>query len=157
LDKTRLDGIYTTDCESISSAQPQNLAKWSPFPKNCWVGVSVCNDEMLSNAVNYLEDIEANKFISAEPLLGRLLDLGYGMYYSGIKWLIIGQQTPASIKTQPKIEWIKEIIDAADRENIPVFLKDNLYPLLSTETVMGVPRWAGCSTPKALRQEFPNV
>jgi len=29
--------------------QPQNLIKWSPFPENVWLGVSVCNDKMLDS------------------------------------------------------------------------------------------------------------
>ncbi len=32
---------------------------------------------------------------------------------------------------QPKIEWVQEIVEAADKAEIPVFLKDNLKPLLS--------------------------
>lgn len=138
--------------------QPQNLAKWSPFPDNCWVGVSVCHDKMLDVAVNELEDIQAKvKFISFEPLLERLnLSLDYVFYYSGISWVIIGRQTPASAKTAPKVEWIKEIVEAADEAKIPVFLKNNLYPVLVPDGhyekpfYMTVPGYGA-----VLRQEFP--
>lgn len=109
--------------------QPQNLLEWK-FPENCWVGVTVCNDRMLDIAVDKLEDIQAKiKFISFEPLLERLtLSLDYAFYYSGTDWLIIGAQTkPYKL---PKIEWVQEIVEAADRVGIPIFLKDNLRSIL---------------------------
>jgi len=131
--------------------QPQNLQKWSPFPDNCWVGVSVCDDKMLDVAVDKLEDIQARvKFMSFEPLLERLtLSLGYAFYYSGITWAVIGQQTPVSKKTMPRIEWIAEIVEAADNADIPVFLKDNLLPLFEAAGITKREDWTG------LRQEIP--
>ena len=106
--------------------RPENLARWSPFPENCWVGVSVSNDKMLDIAVDKLEDIQANtKFLSLEPLLEKLtLSLDYAFYYSGIKWLIIGSQTQPT--RHPNPEWVKEIITAADAANIPIFVKEPL-------------------------------
>ena len=38
----------------LLTKQPQNLAKWSPFPENCWVGVTATNTEMLLRACSYL-------------------------------------------------------------------------------------------------------
>ncbi|GAH88970.1 unnamed protein product, partial [marine sediment metagenome] len=32
---------------------------------------------------------------------------------------------------QPKIEWVEEIVGAADRAGIPMFLKDNLVPMIA--------------------------
>ena len=53
--------------------QPQNLIKFSPFPENCYVGVSATNQQQLDNAVKYLKEVEATvKFISFEPLLERI-------------------------------------------------------------------------------------
>jgi len=53
--------------------QPQNLIKFSPFPPNCYVGVSVTRNNQLENALKYLKQIEATvKFISFEPLLERI-------------------------------------------------------------------------------------
>lgn len=141
--------------------QPQELARWSPFPKNAWVGVSVCNDKMLDVAADKLEDIEAGvKFISFEPLLARLtFSLDYAFYYSGISWAIIGQLTPVSARTAPRIEWVRTIVEAANWAGTKVFLKNNLRPLLVPED---------CTKPNALlddifwandkaklRQEFP--
>jgi protein gp37 len=140
--------------------QPQNLIQWSPFPSNVWVGVSATNTQMLMQGCSDLEDVRAKvKFLSVEPLL----DWSYSWTESylinalnraKIKWLIIGAQTPRSKKTFPKWEWVKEIIDAADKANIPVFLKDNLgLPRLSCES--GMPYYKPDSGTMKLRQEFP--
>ncbi len=146
--------IFLTKC-------PQNLIKWE-FPENCWVGVSVCNDKMLDVAVDKLEDLQAkHKFISFEPLLERLtLSLNYAFYYSGINWLIIGQQTPIRPETTPKLEWIKEIVEAADKASVLVFLKNNLAPLLigkrsfKDADPLFIHKDGGWYT---LRQEFPKA
>ena len=47
---------------------------------------------------------------------------------AGISWLIIGAQTKPTV--YPKIEWVGEIVEAADKVGVKVFLKDNLRPLL---------------------------
>lgn len=115
--------------------QPQNLSKWSPFPENCWVGVTATDGQEFVDALNNLVHVKAPvQFISFEPLLdwhieSWLIETDLKSQPE-IKWLIIGQQTPISAKTQPKIEWIQEIVEAADKAETPVFLKDNLKPLL---------------------------
>jgi len=76
---------------------------------------------------------------------------------AGISWIILGSQTRPTV--YPKIEWVQEIVEAADKVGIPVFLKDNLKPLLAT-TVNGQDiieshnLWA-CRDMK-LRQEVPE-
>ncbi len=50
--------------------QPQNLIKWSPYPRNCYLGVSVTNQHQFDEAIKYLKEVKATvKFISFEPLL----------------------------------------------------------------------------------------
>jgi protein gp37 len=141
---------------------PQNLIKFSPFPENCWVGVTATDKLMYANALKYLGNIGAAvHFLSFEPLLkwddclpkadgGIMLD-------HQIDWLIIGAMTfrggingiyPQLIPMpygkrdtlQPKLEWVEEIVEAADKAGIPVFLKDNLFSPL-----------------KLWRQEMPKV
>jgi len=123
--------------------QPENLKKLSPFPDNCWIGVSTTNWLRFSDALGHLMTINARaKFLSFEPLLERIeFDMLQKILLpDAINWIIIGQQTPARAATAPKVEWIKEIVAAADSAGIPVFLKDNLSKLLPDS-------W--------LRQEFP--
>ena len=129
--------------------QPQNLAKWSPFPRNCHIGISVTNAQQYREANNYINSFEAQvKFISFEPLLGIMPNEGL---INHVQWLIVGQQTPVSTKTAPEIEWVKEIVEAADNAKIPVFMKNNLEPLININIL-----WPWAYDGKGnLRQEYP--
>lgn len=134
--------------------QPQRLPEFSPFPENCWVGVTACNEDMWTKALWELSKVQAPvKYISIEPFLKRIPQYVGGIKNCGISWLIIGACTgtwsemdrlerkvaplfPYTLMQwgnkwtlQPKIEWIQEIVEAADKAGIPVFLKDNLKPL----------------------------
>jgi hypothetical protein len=110
----------------------------------------------------FMGNVKASvKFISFEPLLERCtrgggVDL---LQDTGINWVIIGQQTPVKISTMPKMEWVKEIVTAADTAGIPVFLKDNLKELLPQvspfyflKSAMPVIN----SYSREFRQEFPK-
>lgn len=127
--------------------QPHNLIKWSPFPNNCWVGVSVAANGDMTNAYYGLEPIKAGKrFVSFEPLLGQIGMDDHVNIKEYLDWVIIGQQTPVKKFTMPRLEWIKEIVAAADRARIPVFLKDNLFPFFDSDPDFGI----------VCRQEWPR-
>lgn len=269
--------------------QPQNLVKFSPFPDNVYLGVTVCNQGMFDKAVYYLKMVDAKiKFLSMEPLLEAIditFSTGYNTEYESeiqrnhslqdgsdggirdrhrresvesespevrqverweqdialqetqgrkrhgqipssedndkretlprigsqismvslqrddtvrtnnqsqrwecegqstreygindiqpehqalhknigedvqagqvrsISWLILGAQTKPSV--YPKIEWVEEIVVAADKAGIPVFLKQNLRPLFKG---IKEPAWAVGweNKPDELRQELPQ-
>ena len=138
--------------------RPEALSQWSPFPDNCWVGVTATDSTSFSKATDGLMYVKAAvKFISIEPLLAPVRFYPERLPYCGIDWIIIGQQTPVRKATMPKVEWIREIVEAADQAPItPVFLKDNLKPLLVEyeDGIEYAPLWAngGHGT---LRQELP--
>jgi len=101
---------------------PQELIKFSPFPDNCYAGVTTTEHFSYIDAIKNLRKIQAKvKFLSYEPVLGPLWtdSIILGM----VDWLIIGCQTPPSPKTMPKFEWVKEVVDDADKAGIPVFIK----------------------------------
>ncbi len=130
--------------------QPQNLIKWSPFPKNCWVGASATNQIQHDNAIYQFGRITAKvKFLSVEPLLSCIYTTP--THYKRINWLIIGQQTPVKMSTMPKIGWIEEIVSAADKAEIPVFLKNNLMSCIDQYPFA----FTGKFPDLKLRQEFP--
>lgn len=114
----------------LLTKQPQNLQKFSPFPDNCWVGVTATNPKMAEDAGYYLSQIKAKvRYLSLEPLLERCC-LYFGEREK-LDWLIIGAQTKPTV--YPKIEWVQEIVEAADKAGVPVFLKDNIIPLFKTK------------------------
>jgi len=126
------------DCRFyLLTKQPQNLIKFSPFPDNCWVGVTVTNVGMMADAIANLAVVKAKvKYISFEPLLGSVMPEGLINF---LDWVIIGGQS-GSKKFYPPEDWIQEIELACDKANIPVFEKENLRSI-----------WDG-----APRQEMPE-
>ena len=122
--------------------QPQNLIKWSPFPRNYWVGVTATDGDMFVKAMDCLLEVKAEiKFISFEPLLNWHIEayiLEGGLKAQQLDWLIIGAQTKPY--KPPKIEWVQEIELAAAKAKIPIFEKDNLQPLLGRELIQEMPK-----------------
>ena len=155
-----LGWIFTTirECPQHTfvflTKQPQNLIKFSPFPDNCFVGVTATDFLALQPAVYNMSKVSARvKYISAEPLLApypkveKTVEMLLG---GGINWIIIGAQTKPTV--MPKIEWVKEIVEAADKAGVKVFLKDNLKPLLEWPRDI----WGYNSFGNHLRQEMPK-
>ena len=103
---------------------------------------------MFIKSLNWLDEIEAKtKYISFEPLPGRIPINSKALQLAGIKWVIIGAQTKPTV--MPKIEWVREIVEACDKAGIPVFLKDNLLPLVyKPENLDWLPNY---------RQEMPRA
>ena len=77
------------------------------------------------------------KFISFEPLLEDLIGAFGEMIIPKADWVIIGSQTKPY--NPPKIEWVQAIVEAADKAGVPVFLKDNLKPLLGNNLRQELP------------------
>lgn len=129
----------------VLTKRPDNLLKWGEWPDNAWVGATVCNYEMLKNIMEYLPQIQAkNKWISFEPLIkemGRHIPgwITANLLDANISWIVIGGWSRGS--QQPKVEWIREIVEAADKAGIPVFLKENLFPLLRSSCTAN-DKWA---------------
>jgi len=124
----------------ILTKLPQNIDR--PMPENVWLGVS-CDgqdwkkdDEKIISL--YFNAQAANKFISFEPLLGEVANLSDHIKW--MNWIIIGQVTGHGKKYTARKTWVRNIIEAAHPEGIPVFLKNNLAPI-----------WPG-----KLIQEFPK-
>lgn len=152
--------LYPRHTFIFLTKKPENLQTWSPFPDNCWIGASVTNMQMLDAADLAMQEVEANvKFLSFEPLLDHIggpLRFPLSERFKAWQWLIIGQQTPIRAAAAPQVEWIREIVEAADKAKVPVFLKDNLSKLLQpiqgglfvAKDVMKSDCW--------LRQEFPK-
>jgi protein gp37 len=123
---------------------------------------------MFHSGIRRLREIEAVvKFVSVEPLLTwniKNVDLPNTLKMYDLNWLIVGCETRNGKQVQdhqPKIKWIKEIVDAADSAKIPIFLKNNLKSTLirdsSTQDTSFYEhfKWA-LSSPDKLRQEFPK-
>jgi len=127
----------------LLTKQPQNLPQFSPFPDNCWVGVTATNESMAFKALSQFLQIEARiKYLSLEPMLGQMPHL-----------TDYAQTNPYK---PPEISWVREIVEAADKAGVKVFLKDNLYPLLHSEPNFARDKLR-VGTSGKLRQEMPSI
>lgn len=89
--------------------------KWT---RNIWMGVTVEN-----TSTRYrIEDLRLSnvyiKFLSIEPLLGRVRALNL----NNIDWVIVGGESGPNARPI-KEEWVLEIRDACNKENVPFFFK----------------------------------
>ena len=131
----------------LLTKQPQNLVRFSPFPDNCWVGVTATTNGDMTKALIGLSQIEAKlKYISVEPHLGQIgMRDHMSLKDAGIGWLIDGAQTKPY--KPPQIEWVEEIVRACDKAGVKVFLKDNLKPMFGKMTSNEVIRYGDLSRP----------
>ena len=132
---------------------PQNIKLWGPWPDNDWVGVSAWDSKSAWNAYAELSIVKAKvKYLSLEPLLGQVdTRMIVNNFPGNISWLIIGGLSRGK-NPDDLVSWVKEIVEAADKAKIPVFLKNNLYRTLAEAGA----KWAFIPAGMNLRQERPE-
>jgi protein gp37 len=132
--------------------RPWNL-KTIEWPSNAWVGVTAINREQYSDAIHYLNFVQAGvKFISFEPLLEEVGVLSGDFLSHNIRWVIIGAQTNPTVR--PSNKAMQEILVAAKKAKAAVFCKNNLASSCSERAKLpGLCRERKGSL--ILRQEYP--
>lgn len=117
---------------------PENIGRFilnRTMPENVWLGVTI-NRAYDWRRVAALEASNAKiRFISFEPLLEDVLTTA--LSFLCIDWIIIGAQTQPYLP--PKRGWVERLMSKADRFDIPVFLKDNLKPLMGNNLIQEFP------------------
>lgn len=112
------------------------LLKFS-FPSNVWVGASVPPTfymgkrlspsqqlRMLERTLKILKGVDVPvRWMSIEPLS---FDIAPYMKDCGLQWIVIGAASNGRKYYQPKAEWVQNLLDTLDAQNIPVFFKGNL-------------------------------
>jgi len=102
---------------------PHNLARFNPWPANCWLGGTVDVKRRLQPTLNALRATGAPvRFISFEPLNE---DMGVPLLAGSIEWIIVGAQTGRNAH-QPKAIWVENLLSAASAARVAVLMKDNL-------------------------------
>jgi len=101
-----------------SSRMAEYSKRMGGFPKNMWCGVTV---ESASNKfrMNDLRETEAAvRFVSIEPLIGRVghLDL------SGIDWVIVGGESGPGYRPLD-FDWAREVRDQCLNASVAFFFK----------------------------------
>ena len=105
----------------ILTKRSEKLAEVAPdlnWPANVWIGVSIESAKYLWRADHLRQVPTIVRFLSLEPLLGRLgpLDL------SGIHWVIVGGESGPGARPI-KAAWVRDIRGQCRRERVPFFFK----------------------------------
>ena len=105
----------------VLTKRPKRLKKLADklkWTSNIWMGVTVEANEYVDR-VDYLRDCPAKiKFLSLEPLIDSVDKLDY----TGIDWVIVGGESGYGARVMQK-EWVLEIRDRCQKENIDFFFK----------------------------------
>jgi protein gp37 len=89
-----------------------------PWSENIWMGVSVENQDYAHRA-DLLRQVPAHiRFLSVEPLLGRIRRLPL----DGIDWVIVGGESGPGAR-RIETAWVEEIYDQCRTANVPFFFK----------------------------------
>ncbi len=94
------------------------LAPSLPWHSNVWMGVTIENRRFVHRADLLRGVPAAARFISAEPLLGRL----EGLNLEGIDWLIAGGESGFKHRRCDP-EWVRELRDRCRDEGVAFFFK----------------------------------
>jgi protein gp37 len=105
----------------VLTKRAERLAQLSdslPWPGNIWLGVSIENAESV-HRVEALKVTPAHtKFLSIEPLIGKIESLPL----IGIDWVIVGGESGINARPMDP-EWARLIRDQCLANNVPFFLK----------------------------------
>ena len=96
-------------------SQYSNRLKWT---KNIWMGVTVESQDYISR-IDSLRKVKANvRFLSIEPLLGRIENLNL----DNIDWVIVGGESGPGARTMDE-SWVLEIKEQCIKQSTPFFFK----------------------------------
>ena len=89
-----------------------------PWTDNIWMGVSVESEDYKFRIDSLRKTPARVKFLSIEPLLGRLRKTNF----KGIDWVIVGGESgPKARMMHP--DWVREIRDTCVSQDTPFFFK----------------------------------
>lgn len=106
----------------------QNPERYSEFnwPDNCWLGITVRNNNEKERTSPLLEAGAKVRYLSIEPCLENInfnaTSRNDALWLWHISWVIVGCATDSRAK-DCKIEWIESIVEQCDSAGVPVWVK----------------------------------
>lgn len=102
--------------------------------ENMWYGASITRAVEMSRAELLPEGCRA--FVSMEPILEDLQPEWHNNLFRKVDWIILGAETGRrKEKVVPEFGWINKIVLSADKNGVPVFMKDSLIPVVREENM----------------------
>ena len=90
----------------------------SSSPPHIWLGVSIENSATLGRLMHLKATNASMRFISFEPLLGKINNVDL----SGIHWVIAGGESGPGCRLVD-IDWLRELRDQCQNQQVPFFFK----------------------------------
>lgn len=102
--------------------------------ENMWYGTTITREPEMSR-FNSLP-AGCKTFVSMEPILEDLQPEKHNILFRQIDWIILGAETGnRRMKVVPEKAWIYQIVSMADKEGIPVFMKDSLVDIVGEKNM----------------------
>lgn len=103
-------------------------------PDNGWFGVTITSSKEKYRINELRNNIKAKHYhLTFEPMFD---DVG-NLDLTDISWIVIGTETEnRKNKGITKREWVENIYNQAKEKNIPVFMKEDLFGILSEEEMI---------------------
>lgn len=101
---------------------------------NAWFGVTVTSSKEKNRITTLREHIRAGHYhVTFEPMFD---DIG-SVNLAGIEWVVIGTETGRRKgRTVSKPEWVRNLTKQAHDLDIPVFMKEDLLPIMGEEQMI---------------------
>ncbi|QDV11499.1 Phage protein Gp37/Gp68 [Rosistilla oblonga] len=134
--------ILTKRPECVRERLPAN---WGEGYPNVWLGVTVERQSCVGRIDTIWDNLAANYFVVAEPLLGTVT---FGDRIDKVDWVIAGCESwKGDFRTHMSNSWVRSIRDECDWAGVPFFLKQRY--------VDGVRKFDG-EFDGVIRQDFPR-
>ncbi|MGH9321138.1 MAG: DUF5131 family protein [Vicinamibacteria bacterium] len=105
----------------VLTKRSDRLLEMSPsiaWPENVWMGVSVEQQHYVTRVEHLRQTGAAIKFLSLEPLLGRL----HGLNLRGIDWVIVGGESGPGARPMEE-KWVLDLKAQCRSAGVPFFFK----------------------------------
>lgn len=121
-----------------------DLLHMSVTPDNGWFGVTVTSSKEMQLIDQLRENVGSTHLhVTFEPMFN---DIGE-VDLHGISWIVIGTETgKRKGKAVSEVSWVENLTEQAHRLNIPVFMKEDLVPIMGEANMV-----------QELPQEFKEV
>lgn len=113
--------------------RPEKI-RFSTELDNVWFGVTVTSSKEKERIQVMRENIRGKHYqISFEPMFDDIGELDF----TGIEWIVVGTETGRRKgKSISKPEWVWNLTDQAHSHGIPVFMKEDLLPVMGEEQMI---------------------
>ena len=121
--------------ETVETSSKDTGGKcFSTDDENVWMGVTVTRSSEKKRLEDLKRNIKAKHYhVTFEPIFDEIGEIDF----AGIDWVVIGTETGhRKGKVDSRLEWVLHIADQAQIQGVPVFMKEDLLPIMGEERMI---------------------